>query len=224
MFPEFKKHTTIAGPTGSGKSYTAGALIEQLYRQRRPFVIFDTKQINHIGLAGLKDVKVLRVDSDKYYDFEKALNYDYLLLVPTARTRTGDLIEIYSEYLDVLYDTKRPGTAIIEEAHHYQKSPNVPHDTLELLTREGRGYNMNVWFLTQRIQDFPKLLWSQCAISYVFKAMIPQDIRYIDAFIPHFQEINRGLKEHDVIRYVHTNNDYKIIKAEEINRQTQHLG
>ena len=41
------EHKMIAAPTGGGKSYFAGSLIEQLYQKKHPFVVLDTKNCNH---------------------------------------------------------------------------------------------------------------------------------------------------------------------------------
>ena len=87
---------------------------------------------------------------------------------------------------------------VVEEAHNYNKNPYSPSPILRLVAREGRGRGLSLWFITQRIQDFPKLLWSQCYMTYLLKFTIPQDIRYVSALIPDFDKINRELRMHDV--------------------------
>ena len=69
-------HMLAAAPTGGGKSHGIGKLVEELHETNRPFVILDTKMINHVGLAiGLnktlsekspKRVKIFRVFPDSF--------------------------------------------------------------------------------------------------------------------------------------------------------------
>lgn len=218
------EHVLISGPTGSGKSHLTGAVFEQYYLNGRQWILLDTKQLNHIGLYQLKDVKLLQIKPDTFYSFEKALNYPYILCIPDRRTRTRDLIDIYSQFLEIAYDERRPGTYGIEEAHLFNNGPNAPSDILELLCRDGRGYNQNLVFATQRIQDFPKLLWSQCKKSYVFKSLIPQDIAYLAQIIPEYPALNYKLKPHDCLKYHNDKNIYTLIPAQNIRRITPHYG
>lgn len=225
MIPALENaHITVAGATGSGKSHLAGAILEQYYLQGRPWVCLDTKQFNHYGLYNLKHVKLLRVSPSTFYNFEKALNYPYLLCIPDRRTKTKELISIYKQFLEIAYDSRSPKAYLLEEAHLYNPSPNYPDGIIELITREGRGYNMNSIFVTQRIQDFPKLLWSQCKFSYLYKALIPQDVRYISSFIPNFQNINWKLREHEAVKYYHNENKFLVLPAAKIQRITPHYG
>lgn len=218
-----KYHNLIAGASGSGKSFAAGAIFEKLYLQKRPFVLFDTKQVNHLGLVELKNVKLLKIFPNKTYDFEKVLKNDYLVCIPDRKTKLSELLEKYLEFLQVIYEVRKPVTLGIEEAHIYCRG-NFPGEELELLTRDGRGYGQNMIFITQRIQDFPKLLWSQCRTSYIFKSLIPQDIRYISQLVPEYPSINPTLKDHDFIRYHHNNSSYELVKGENVYRVTTHYG
>lgn len=106
----------------------------------------------------------------------------------------------------------------------YNKNPYVPSPVLELVAREGRGRKISLWFITQRIQDFPKLLWSQCYYTYLLKFNIPQDIAYIRSLIPNFEKINLELGRYDVLEYDHVSNQYRIVQKENIRRETKHYG
>lgn len=217
-------HRLIAGPTGSGKSYFVGYLVERLYAAEKPFIILDTKTKNHIGLIGLKGLKVVKIRPGAVYNWKKIAEYPYLLLIPTIRTKTADLIEQYTAAIDAIYTIGKERTIIVEEAHNYNKSANSASPVLELVAREGRGRGVSLWFVTQRIQDFPKLLWSQCYYTYLLKFMIPQDIRYIEGLIPDFSALNRELDKHDVVEYSHINNKYQKVSKGLIMRETTHYG
>lgn len=217
-------HRLIAAPTGAGKSYFLGWLLEKLYDEKKPFVVLDTKTKNHIGLIGLKGVKLVRVKSGVRYDWKKLAQYPYVLCIPTAKTPTVALVEQYIDLIDTIYTIGDERVIIAEEAHNYNKNAYAPSPVLELVAREGRGRKISLWMVTQRIQDFPKLLWSQCYYTYVLKFLIPQDIRYVEQLIPNFGEINRKLDRYDVLEYNHTTGEYQIIPANNIYRKTKHYG
>ncbi len=217
-------HRLIAAPTGSGKSYFLGYLVERLYAEKKPFIILDTKTKNHIGLVGLKGLKLIKIRPGAVYDWKKLTEYPYLLLIPTIRTRTEELIEQYTAVIDAIYTAGKERVVLVEEAHNYNKNAYSPSPVLELVSREGRGRKISLWFVTQRIQDFPKLLWSQCYYTYLLKFLIPQDIRYVEQLIPKFSDINRDLNRYDVLEYRHLSGDYEIIPANNVNRQTKHYG
>ncbi len=68
------------------------------------------------------------------------------------------------------------------------------------------------------------MLSSQCKRTYLFKFMIPQDVKYISRMIPEFERLNKELQRYDVLEYDHYSNELKIIRASEINRRTKHYG
>ncbi len=219
-------HRMIAAPTRAGKSYFVGACVEELYKAEKPFIVLDTKTSNHIGLQELPNVKKIQMKPGLKYNWDKLADYPYLLCVPTLRTKTADLIDLYRDLTDSLFMVSGERFTIVEEAHNWNKNSSVPDPLLELIAREGAGRKKYLWFVTQRLQDFPKLLWSQCGYTYIFKHSIPQDIRYIEQMIPDFTEINRTLSKHDVLMWDHGNIDgqYQIIKAADVTRKTPHRG
>ena len=218
----------IAGPTGSGKSYFAGWIAEKLHDLEKRFIVLDTDTKNHYGLVQLKKVKLLRIKPGYDYDFWKVANIrDSVLVVPTEafllKKGVDELIEIYKHFLKVIFRAKKPVVVFIEEVHRYQHGYK-PDKSVEVLAREGRKYGINPIYITQRIQEFPKILWSNCTGTFVFRWTIPQDIRYIKDMIPNFEEINRELRRHDVLFYNHITGEIKMIPKEMIIRRTKHYG
>lgn len=228
-------HRMIAAPTGGGKSYFVGAMVEGLYEKKIPFIIFDTKVENHIGLIELPDVKKLTVSPKfKFKNLEALLNYPYILCVPASRNiDIKDIIEIYREILSFIWlEEKGKRIAICEEAHNWNKNASVPDPLFERIAREGRGAEKYIWFVTQRLQNFSQLLWAQCELTYLMHFHIPSDIRYASQMIPEFDwkkvdgkkvpGLNYDLAEHDVL--IWDGREYRIIKAADVTRKTEHKG
>lgn len=219
-------HRMFAAPTRAGKSFFIGACAEQLYDKEHPFIILDTKTNNHIGLQELPKIKKIQMKPCLKYNWKKLVDYDYLLCVPTLKTRTADLINLYRDMMDSLFMEDGERFFLVEEAHNWNKNASVPDPLLELIAREGAGRKKYLWFITQRLQNFPQVLWSQCGFTYIFRHNIPTDIRYLEQGIPNFNEINRTLSKHDVLMWDHGSIDgeHQIIKAAEVTRRTPHRG
>lgn len=219
-------HRMIAAPTGGGKSYTVGAMVEELYDREIPFILLDTKTTNHIGLVKLPKLKQLDISPKiDRTNIEAILKYKYVLCVPKNKTISiSDIISIYREIISYIWAHEDGGRIIIcEEAHNYNKNASVADPLLEQIAREGRGSKIFLWFITQRLQNFPPILWSQCLYTYLWHFNIPTDIRYAGQMVPDFDKINREeLQRHDVL--IWDSNEAKIVKAAEVHRRTQHKG
>jgi DNA helicase HerA-like ATPase len=220
-------HRMIASPTGSGKSYFAGYLAEQLYFNNKRFIIFDIKA-DHIGLLALKKVKLLKIKPQTHYSFFKLANYIKkgfsFVVVPTQKCGSDEYIQQCLMLLDVLFNSKCSVTIFIEEAHRYNESPRKPTKIVDIVAREGRKYKTNLTFITQRIQEFPSVLWEQCKVTYLFKITHPATLRYVENFIPDIKNINPQLQKYDVLEYNHVSGEWRIIKSYEIVRKTKHYG
>lgn len=227
-------HRMIAAPTGGGKSYFVGAMAEQLAAGKHPFIIFDTKTDNHIGLVEIPEVKLFKVNPGKIrknnkFDLKALNDYQYILCIPANRNiNLRDLLDVYREIINYMWMQDGERIFIVEEAHNYNKNSSVPDPLFERIAREGRGYRKLIWFVTQRLQNFNQLLWSQCKYTYLMRFVIPSDIRYCAAMVPDF-DYNRGkpginsqLEDHDVL--VWDGKTHTIIKAAEVTRKTKHRG
>ena len=228
-------HVLIAGSSGTGKSYFAGGLFEELDKRKTPYIILDTKSQNHLGIwigkTRLKNLKLLRIFPDTNHTVEEYKTLlktsPYLLCIPAGETDFDHLIGEYKKILKAVQNLRLPRHVILEEAHHYCNSPQKAIPEMEWIAREGRGYKIWLWAITQRIQSFPKDVWSNCMWTYAFHMRIPQDTKYLSALIPDFETLNTDLQKYDVLLYSHLhefNPPYCIIRAGEIKRKTQHLG
>lgn len=230
--PSLSGHVLTAAPTGGGKSYLMGALIEQLHIAKKPYIILDTKSQNHIGLwvgkNRLKRLNLFRVfpETDLSIDeYKKMIRENpYLLCIPTADTETDHLIDEYKKILKTVQILKLPRHVIVEETHHYCKSPQKAISEIDWIVREGRGYKIWLWSITQRIQSFPKDVWSNGMWTYVMHMRIPHDVDYFCDLLPEFKTENDNLDLFDVLQFDQISGKYQIIKATEVTRKTQHLG
>lgn len=215
----------FAGTTGSGKSYAIGAAYEELVRKGIRNILLDTKTTNHIGLIQIPEVNLVKI-SPKYEfnDLSQLLEYPYVICVPASRNiPISDIIDKYREIVSYLWMNDSNRVIIAEEAHNWNKNASVPDPLFEQIAREGRGNGIFAWFVTQRLQNFSQLLWSQCSYTYLWHFNIPSDIRYAGQMVPDFERINREeLETHDML--IWDSHKYEVVKANEITRKTQHKG
>jgi len=223
---DLKKHIGIFGFTGSGKSMKAGWMFEQLRKQNRPFVLFDTKVKNQVGLCQMKGVTLLQIAPGKQYDWKAALKKSkYIVCTPVKETKRTELISQYEKFAEYIFTVEAPRTIGIEEAHLWNPSGNVANEILENISREGRAYNQNLICIDQRIQSFPKDLWSQCATSILCKVGIPQDIEYLRRIIPDYYAANLNLPDYGALIYDHkTGRITGTMHPDQFKRITPHLG
>jgi len=213
----------IAGRTGSGKSYLAGWLAEQLHRAKQRWVILDYQSRNHAGLTGLNGVKLVKVHPSTQYNWLRLLKYPHVVLTPTKHTTRDALIEQYEQALTTLFNYDKNRVIFLEEAHNYSSQYKIT-PTVELLLREGRHQKLSLVFITQRVQEFNKFAWSQCTHTITFKWANHVDVGYIKQTIPDFESINRELGEHDAVLFDHKTLEHELIKGYELIRTTEHLG
>ncbi|HID09640.1 TPA: ATP-binding protein [Candidatus Micrarchaeota archaeon] len=229
---EFPRHKNgcwsidmFTGNTGSGKSYTIGKAIEDAYDLGLRFTILDTKTKNHIGLAVLKGVKIIKIKPNYRYNLKRFLQYDQLIVIPSLKMPTERLIEeIYKPLLMYYFDYDSNRILVIEEAHRYNPSSRRAGKELDILHREGRGKNLYLIESTQRIATYPKDLFQQIQRVYLFRHWMPNDKLYLRQLIPNFDELNDSLRPHDFIEFNTQTGEYRLIRREYIIRRTKHYG
>ena len=101
-------HITITAPTGGGKSYFVGLLLEQAYAARKPWIVLDTSDRNHIGLIQLKEVIPLKIRKTENPDYSKLVNYPFILCYPDDEMEIDDLIEEYRKIIQALLRAQKP--------------------------------------------------------------------------------------------------------------------
>lgn len=219
-----RSHVLVASPTGGGKSYYVGFVVEQMYAARMPFIVLDTSDQNHIGLLKLKGVRILRIRKTENPDYSKILNHPYILCIPDENMKIGELIDEYRKIIETIFQAAKPRAVILEEVHYYSKNSSSPDQTLDKLSREGRKYGIFGWFITQRCQDLPKIFWSSCRYYMILKYWLHTDISYLENQINHYSDVNAGMQLHDVLVYNSQIAQHTILPAQAIKRVTKHYG
>ena len=95
-------HITVTAPTGGGKSYFVGLLLEQAYAARKPWIVLDTSDRNHIGLIQLKGVTPLKIRKTENPDYSQLLTRPFILCYPDDEMEIDDLIEEYRKIIQAL--------------------------------------------------------------------------------------------------------------------------
>ena len=219
-------HITVTAPTGGGKSYFVGLLLEQAYAARKPWIVLDTSDRNHIGLIQLKGVTPLKIRKTENPDYSQLLTRPFILCYPDDEMEIDDLIEEYRKIIQALLRAQKPRIICVEECHYYQKSAHQADKNLERISRIGRKYGITGWFITQRCQDFPKILWSGSRYYMIMRYYLHTDKSYLSNQINRFEEINEELNPFDVLVYNSERDQHIKLEAAAIKdaRVTKHYG
>lgn len=219
-------HITIAAPTGGGKSFFVGLLLEQAYAAGRPWIVLDTSNRNHIGLIALKGVVPFRIRKSVNADYSRLTEADYILCYPDDDMEISDLIEEYRKIISALLKAKKPRIVCVEECHYYSKNASAPDKTLDRLSRIGRKYGLLGWFITQRCVDLPKIMWSSCRWYMFMKYYLHTDKSYLSKQVNNFEKLNEQMNPYDVMLYNSERDEYSIISAASVKgaRVTKHYG
>jgi hypothetical protein len=196
-----EKQVGVFGRTGSGKSYTAGVLAEELFEYEQPMVIVDP----HGEYASLK-VKPDREASDyrvvEYADLEynPAADRDLDLhsIDPLGLARPGQATvlnlrgvdterqeDIVATLLDALFLARKrdriPQTKVfLEEAHLFApQRKNEPRSVIENIAKEGRKFGFTLALVSQRPSEIYPNIRAQLQAFTIHKLTDDTDIKKI---------------------------------------------
>lgn len=196
-----EKHIGVFGRTGSGKSYTAGVLAEELLEHEQPMVILDP----HGEYASLKvesdgdasDYRVIEfADLDFNPDADRDLEIDGIDPLDLARpgqatvlnlrgVNTGKQEEIVSTLLDALFLARKrdriPKTKVfLEEAHLFApQRKNETRSTIENIAKEGRKFGFTLALISQRPSEIYANIRAQLQAFAIHKLTDDTDITKI---------------------------------------------
>ncbi|WP_192918698.1 ATP-binding protein [Salinigranum salinum] len=196
-----EKQVGVFGRTGSGKSYTAGVLTEELFEYEQPMVIVDP----HGEYASLK----IRPDGEasdyrvvEYADLEfnsaadRDLDLDSIDPLDLARPKQATVLnlrgvdterqeEIVSTLLDALFLARKrdriPETKVfLEEAHLFApQRKNEPRSVIENIAKEGRKFGFTLALVSQRPSEIYPNIRAQLQAFIIHKLTDDTDISKI---------------------------------------------
>ena len=196
-----EKQVGVFGRTGSGKSYTAGVLMEELFEYEQPIVIVDP----HGEYASLKvrpdgeasDYRVVEY-ADLEYNSAADRNLDLNNIDPLDLARPGQATvlnlrgvdterqeEIVSTLLDALSLARKrdriPATKVfLEEAHLFApQRKNETRSVIENIAKEGRKFGFTLALISQRPSEIYPNIRAQLQAFTIHKLTDDTDIKKI---------------------------------------------
>lgn len=196
-----EKQVGVFGRTGSGKSYTAGVLAEELFEHEQPMVIVDP----HGEYASLKvspdgEASDYRVVEYADLEFNPAADRDLDLdsIDPLDLARPGQATvlnlrgvdterqeEIVSTLLDALFlarkrDRISETKVFLEEAHLFApQRKNEPRSVIENIAKEGRKFGFTLALISQRPSEIYPNIRAQLQAYTIHKLTDDTDIKKI---------------------------------------------
>lgn len=162
----------ITGKSGSGKSNTAGRMLEDLLEQNFPFLIIDTEgeyyglkekyEILHVGADSNCDVQIGPEHADKISDLALEQNIPIVLDV-SGYLESEEAKEMVKEVIQKLFNKekkkKMPFLVVIEECHEYiPEQPQLDECGRSIIkvAKRGRKRGLGVLGISQRPADVKK--------------------------------------------------------------------
>lgn len=196
-----EKHVGVFGRTGSGKSYTAGVLAEELFEHEQPMVIIDP----HGEYASLKlrpdgsasDYRVVEyADLEFNPDADRDLNLEEIDPLDLIRPGQASVLnlrgvdterqeEIVSTLLDALFLARKrdriPQTKVfLEEAHLFApQRKNETRPVIENIAKEGRKFGFTLALISQRPSEIYPNIRAQLQAFTIHKLTDDTDIKKI---------------------------------------------
>jgi len=195
---------SILGKTRSGKSYTAGVVVEEVLKARQQVVILDPKGDWH-GLRSSADGKStgfsITIMGGKRGDIPLeptagAIIADIvvderasLVLDLSQFESKGDEIRFVTAFLDRLYrKNTEPVLLVVDEADVFapqkpEKNETVMLNRMETICRRGAGRGIGVLLVSQRSAALHKGCLSQTELMIAHQTTAPQDKDAIKAWV-----------------------------------------
>jgi len=171
----------ILGVTGSGKSYGAGAIIEEFLKEHIPFVLLDVMGA-HYGIA--EKYHILVYGGSKGHPLDKELGeefaeqiflHDTSIIFDVSHWNDFETQIFVAKFLQKLFslhsEKKTPRHIFIEEAEVVFPQQGFDSSKLSLqagnkIMKRGRSFGLGMTLITQRPQDVNKktLSQSQCTM------------------------------------------------------------
>ena len=175
------------GQSGSGKSFLAGVLTEELCRLGLPFCVIDTegeysslKSISRNLIIAGGDHADISIDVDLTKLFEASIVNDIPVVMDLSDVSDRD--QKVQEALGALYAVenrmRKPYLVVIEEADKFapQISGKKKTNVIEEISVRGRKRGIGLFITTQRPANISKNVLAQCSYGFIGRLTIENDL------------------------------------------------
>lgn len=150
---------SLAGKTGSGKTFAAHYLLQKIHRK----IVVDPKNspaIDEWGLIPYESEKTLNVFKDP-----KEHASVRVVLPPGGYDKDG--FPNWEPLFDLIWDLA-PITLYLDEMYWTVKSPTSVSPNLRRLYTMGREHGIGIWASTQRPLGVPKIMFTEAEWGFLF--------------------------------------------------------
>ena len=180
----------ILGQSGSGKSYLAGVILEELCKLRLPFCVVDAEG-EYYPLRNAFQVIIVGGDNgdiglevDFYALFKSSIQNNLPVILDLSETlqKTEILNQALSELYKVEEELNYPYLLLVEEADKFAPQAHRVTGMLEELAVRGRKRGIGLLIISQRPANIDKNILAQCAYGLIGKLAIENDINAVSIF------------------------------------------
>ena len=178
----------IIGQSGSGKSFLAGVIAEELCKANMPFCVIDTEG-EYSSLKSMFNVIVVggeNKDVDFNIDYAKLFRASIANDVPVVVdvSDTTDAKDVVYKVLEALYglenQIRKPYLVLVEEADKFApQTMSKNANMIEEISVRGRKRGIGLLIATQRPANISKNVLSQCSYGFIGKLTIDNDLNAI---------------------------------------------
>ena len=177
----------ITGKRGSGKSWTAGVMMEEFHRLGLQFVCFDPLDA-HGGLDALPRIEKLSPDAGQSIDMkslvERLRTTDKSLVVAMGGLPLPKQQELVGEYCEALIEARlgKGLHTILEECQDFvpQIGRPISFESIVRLCKLGRALGYGASLVSQRPAGVNKEALSQASVYLVHNVINNRDLKTLD--------------------------------------------
>ncbi|MBO66723.1 MAG: hypothetical protein CL398_00275 [Acidiferrobacteraceae bacterium] len=184
----------VAGKRGSGKSWTAGVMMEEIQKLGLQFVCFDALDA-HIGLGALPNVEVLKPEMGRTINMAGLVNklaqpgVRKSLVINLGHLPLAKQQELVADYCTSLLeagplfrDNNKPLMTFLEECQDLVPQVGRPasFDPIVRLCKRGRAMGFGATLISQRPAGVNKEALSQASIYLVHNVINHRDLKALD--------------------------------------------
>lgn len=181
----------VTGKRGSGKSYTAGVMMEEFDKAQLQFVCFDVLSA-HAGMDALPNVESIRPREDETIDMNllvsKIATGNKSLIIDIGGCTLPKQQLLIADYCEALIDAKighnhnKTLMTIIEECQDFvpQQGRPVSFSPIVRLCKLGRGLGYGCTLITQRPAACNKEALSQAAVYLTHNVINSRDLKALE--------------------------------------------